>query len=170
MATDDLLLQPELVERLADCEIALRRQILGAAQGGHRARTRGAAVEFAGHRPYAPGDPVHRIDWKAYARSDRYLLRQHEEDNRLEARILVDVSESMAFKQRGGETTRNRDARRPPLQEREPARGAVLFDLPPDVRQKLGRGLEIGDRVAVIRKQLIEFLFRFALHTCPSPD
>ncbi len=95
------LLSSELVENLADCVIGLRRPILGAAQGAHRSRSRGSAVEFADYRPYVQGDPPHLIDWKAYARSDRYLIRQHEEETRLDARILIDVSESLAYRERG---------------------------------------------------------------------
>ncbi|MDA3961423.1 MAG: DUF58 domain-containing protein [Planctomycetota bacterium] len=104
MAADEPLLRVELIERLADLAITMRRPILGAAQGAHRSRAHGAAVEFADYRSYTPGDPPHLIDWKVYARTDRYLIRQHEEETRLDARILLDVSESLAYREQGSET------------------------------------------------------------------
>jgi len=86
-----------LAERLDGLALALRRPLPGGSQGLHRSRHHGSSVEFADYRAYAPGDPPNRIDWAVYARSDRYLLRRTEDETRLRAHLLLDVSESMAY-------------------------------------------------------------------------
>lgn len=95
-------LPPHLAERLRDATLTLSRPLATSSiQGAHRARTHGAAVEFADYRAYAPGDPPQLIDWKVYARSDRHLVRRFEEETRLTAWILLDESESLAFREAG---------------------------------------------------------------------
>jgi uncharacterized protein (DUF58 family) len=86
-----------LAERLDGLALALRRPLPGGQQGLHRSRHHGSSVEFADYRAYAPGDPPNRIDWAVYARSDRYLIRRTEDETRLRAHLLLDVSESMAY-------------------------------------------------------------------------
>ncbi len=90
-------LPAHLAERLDGLALALRRPLPGGQQGLHRSRHHGSSVEFADYRAYAPGDPPNRIDWAVYARSDRYLLRRTEDETRLRAHLLLDVSESMAY-------------------------------------------------------------------------
>ena len=79
----------------------MRLPLPGGTQGQHRSRHHGSSVEFADYRAYAPGDPIHRIDWSVYARSDRYLVRRFEDETRLRVHILIDTSESMSFKTSG---------------------------------------------------------------------
>ncbi|RMG07058.1 MAG: DUF58 domain-containing protein [Planctomycetota bacterium] len=64
----------------------------------HRSPYHGFSVEFAEHREYVPGDDIKHIDWKVYARSDRYYIKQYEEETNLTATILIDGSESMAYR------------------------------------------------------------------------
>jgi uncharacterized protein (DUF58 family) len=86
-----------LAERLDGLALSLRRPLPGGQQGLHRSRHHGSSVEFADYRAYAPGDPLNRIDWAVYARSDRLVLRRTEDETRLRAHLLLDTSESMAY-------------------------------------------------------------------------
>ncbi len=97
MADGFRYLPAALAERLDGLALALRRPLPGGQQGLHRSRHHGSSVEFADYRAYAPGDPPNRIDWAVYARSDRYLIRRTEDETRLRAHLLLDVSESMAY-------------------------------------------------------------------------
>lgn len=65
--------------------------------GTHASPQRGSSVEFAQHRPYAPGDELRRVDWKVFARSDRLVMKEYVEETNLSLSILVDASESMGF-------------------------------------------------------------------------
>jgi len=91
-------LPARLADRLRALRLAVRRPVRGTVQGRHRSSSMGASVEFAEYRPYAPGDPVQLLDWSVYARSDRYVIRRHREETNLRAWILLDVSESMDFR------------------------------------------------------------------------
>ncbi len=87
---------PALRARLGELRIVARRI---AAQGGigqHLSRNRGAGLEFAQYRQYEQGDEPRRIDWKLYARSDRWFVRESERDSALEIRVVVDATASMA--------------------------------------------------------------------------
>ncbi|MFA4944289.1 MAG: DUF58 domain-containing protein [Lentisphaeria bacterium] len=70
--------------------------------GNHRSPFHGFAVEFAGHRGYAPGDDLKHLDWKAYYKTRKYLVKQYEQETNLIAQVLVDVSESMLFEYEHG--------------------------------------------------------------------
>jgi uncharacterized protein (DUF58 family) len=94
-------LPPHLADRLDGISVGVRSPLPGGTQGQHRSRHHGSSVEFADYRAYVPGDPIHRIDWSVYARSDRYLVRRFEDETRLRVHILVDTSESMSFKTSG---------------------------------------------------------------------
>lgn len=91
------VLPASLADRLAGCTLSARRPMGGSQQGAHRSRRHGASVEFAEYRSYVPGDPPQRIDWAAYARSDRHLVRRMEEETNLTGVVLLDVSESMRW-------------------------------------------------------------------------
>src|SRR5260221_14405577 len=79
-----------------------RRVVEGCLSGNHRSPFHGFAVEFAGHRQYAPGDEIKHIDWKAYYKSGKYLLKQYTEETNFLAHLVVDVSETMTFKYKHG--------------------------------------------------------------------
>jgi uncharacterized protein (DUF58 family) len=65
--------------------------------GDHRSPFHGFAVEFAGHRQYAPGDDLKHFDWKVYFRSEKYLIKQYDQETNFIGHVLVDVSETMKF-------------------------------------------------------------------------
>lgn len=94
-------LPPELAERLRNLGLAVRRPVEGSVQGLHKSPHLGASVEFAEYREYVPGDPPDLIDWAVYARSDRYVIRRFREETNVRAWIVLDTSESLAFKEEG---------------------------------------------------------------------
>jgi len=94
-------LPPQMAERLRGLEIGVRRPMDGSHQGLHRSPSFGSSVEFAEYREYTAGDPIARIDWPVYARSDRYVIRQFHEDVSIRCHILLDVSASMRYQQDG---------------------------------------------------------------------
>jgi len=87
---------PEVRSRLKDLRLTSRRAIGGQGIGLHRSRSRGAGLEFAQYRAYEPGDEPRQIDWKLYARSDRFFVREAERESPLALWILIDASASMA--------------------------------------------------------------------------
>lgn len=82
------------IERL---ELDARQVVEGHLAGRHRSPRHGFAVEFAQHREYTPGDDIKFIDWKVYGRTERFHLKQYEQETNLTAWLLVDSSESMAY-------------------------------------------------------------------------
>lgn len=91
-----MLIEPGLRARLADLRLATRHPVAGPGVGLHASRSRGAGLEFAQYRCYEPGDELRRVDWKLYARSDRFFVRDAERDSPLTVWILLDTSASMA--------------------------------------------------------------------------
>ena len=88
---------PLHVSALGRLEFVARAVVDGFLIGLHRSPYRGFSVEFAENRPYYPGDDIRFVDWKMYGRSDRYYVKQFEEETNLRAYLLVDTSESMAW-------------------------------------------------------------------------
>lgn len=91
-------LDPAVVARLAHLDVRARLVVEGFIAGMHRSPFHGFSVEFAEHRPYMPGDPLKNLDWKVWARSDRYLVKQYTEETNLRAHLLLDLSGSMGFR------------------------------------------------------------------------
>jgi uncharacterized protein (DUF58 family) len=89
------LIPHELRARLRDLRLVARRNAGGDGLGQHSSRSRGAGLEFAQYRAYEPGDEPRRIDWKLYARSDRYFVREAERDSPLGVWLLLDATASM---------------------------------------------------------------------------
>jgi len=81
--------------RLKDLRLAGRRAVGGHGFGQHPSRSRGAGLEFAQYRAYEPGDELRQIDWKLYARSDRFFVREAERDSPLTAWVVIDATASM---------------------------------------------------------------------------
>ena len=94
-------LPPQMAERLRGVEIAVHRPMDGSHQGLHRSSAFGSSVEFAEYREYVQGDPIARIDWPVYARSDRYVIRRFHEDVSIRCYIMLDKSGSMKYRQDG---------------------------------------------------------------------
>ena len=96
-ATRADLLDPATLAALGRTEIIARWIVDGFMSGLHRSPRKGFSVEFAEYRPYQPGDDLRYIDWKIVARSDRWVVKQYEEETNLRASIVLDVSRSMAW-------------------------------------------------------------------------
>jgi uncharacterized protein (DUF58 family) len=99
-----------LLSRLASLPIEARAPMLGNVAGKHRSPHRGSSVEFAEYRKYVAGDDTRRLDWKAFARSDRFYIKEFEADTNLRAYFVVDASGSMNFS--GGGESKIQVARR----------------------------------------------------------
>ena len=90
-------LSPQALARLSNLQLLARRVVEGFITGLHKSPYHGFSVEFAEHRPYMPGDPIRHLDWKVYARTDRYVLKRFQEETNLKSYILLDTSASMGF-------------------------------------------------------------------------
>ncbi|WP_439627244.1 DUF58 domain-containing protein [Gemmata sp.] len=88
---------PAVLARIDRLELEARQVVEGYLSGRHRSPRHGFAVEFAQHREYAPGDDIKHIDWKVYGRTERYHLKQYEQETNLVAWLLIDASESMGY-------------------------------------------------------------------------
>jgi uncharacterized protein (DUF58 family) len=90
-------LSPRLIAQIKRLDLKARLVVEGFLTGLHKSPYHGFSVEFAEYRPYLPGDEVRRIDWKVLARSDRYFVKEFEEETNLKAYILLDSSASMGY-------------------------------------------------------------------------
>lgn len=90
-------LKPEIISRLENMELRARFVVEGFITGLHKSPYHGFSVEFAEHRPYMPGDEIRRIDWKVYGKTDRFYIKEYEEETNLKAYILMDMSASMGY-------------------------------------------------------------------------
>jgi len=86
------------VGKLQRLDLRARLVVEGFLTGLHKSPYHGFSVEFAEHRQYMPGDPVRSVDWKVFAKSDRYYIKQFEEETNLRAYLLLDTSTSMLFR------------------------------------------------------------------------
>lgn len=91
-------LRPETVSKLKGMELRARMVVEGFIAGLHKSPYHGFSVEFAEHRQYMPGDNIRDIDWKVYAKTDRYYIKQYEEETNLKSYLLLDCSASMAYR------------------------------------------------------------------------
>ena len=90
-------LHPEAIKRISRLELRARHVVEGFLSGMHRSPYFGQSVEFRQHREYTWGDDLRYVDWKVWAKHDRYYVKQFEEDTNLRATLLVDVSGSMRY-------------------------------------------------------------------------
>lgn len=95
-------LDPAQIARLGSLPIKARLIVEGALSGLHRANLHGASIEFAEHKEYSPGDELRHVDWKAYAKQDRYYVKQFEHESQLTVHVVLDASASMMFQGGGG--------------------------------------------------------------------
>ena len=91
------LLDPDTVSRGEALGLMARRVVEGYRVGEHRSPFRGFAIEFAQHREYTAGDDIRHLDWKVLGRSDRYYIKQYEQDTNYVAHVVLDASKSMAY-------------------------------------------------------------------------
>ena len=95
------LLEPALLERVKGLTLVARRVVEGVLHGLHHSPLHGLSIEFAQHRAYTPGDELKHLDWRVLGRSDRYVIKQYQQETNLRAVVFLDCSRSMAY---GGHT------------------------------------------------------------------
>jgi len=88
---------PKVLARIGNLELVSRSVVDGFLNGLHKSPFFGASVDFAEHRGYVPGDDIRRVDWRLYARTDRYYVKEYEADSNANFCVLLDVSRSMQF-------------------------------------------------------------------------
>ena len=88
-------LDPNVLSKVGSLDVVARQVVEGVRIGMHRSPARGISSEFTAYRQYVPGDEVQHVDWKSYARSDRYYIKLYEAETNFVANLLLDVSSSM---------------------------------------------------------------------------
>jgi uncharacterized protein (DUF58 family) len=97
MASITELLTPEAMRKLESLSIRSRYVAEGAQSGAHKSRLKGQSVEFADRREYVKGDNLRHLDWKVFGRTEKYFIRQFEEETSLRVHLLLDASASMGY-------------------------------------------------------------------------
>ena len=90
-------LQPEMAAKLDNMLLRARLVVEGYIIGLHKSPYHGFSAEFAEHRAYGPGDEIRHIDWKLYGKTDRYYIKEYEEETNLRSYVIVDISKSMTY-------------------------------------------------------------------------
>ena len=90
-------LDPSALARFGRLELLARLVVEGVMTGLHKSPFKGFSVEFAEHRQYSPGDEIRHIDWRTYGKTDRYFVKEYEEETNLKAYLVVDTSGSMSY-------------------------------------------------------------------------
>src|ERR1700710_2700240 len=90
-------IDPAVLSRIGNLELVARHVVEGFINGMHRSPYFGASIDFAEHRGYVAGDDIRRVDWKLYARTDRFYIKQYEADTNTNFTAILDVSKSMSF-------------------------------------------------------------------------
>jgi uncharacterized protein (DUF58 family) len=88
---------PRVLARIGNLELVARFVVEGFISGLHRSPHLGFSTDFAEHRPYMPGDDIRHMDWRLYARTDRFYLKEFEADTNTNFLIILDVSKSMGY-------------------------------------------------------------------------
>ena len=94
-------IDPNVLARIGNLDLLARVVVDGFINGLHRAPYFGASIDFAEHRGYVAGDDIRRVDWRLYARTDRYYVKQYEADTNTNFCLILDISKSMSFGSRG---------------------------------------------------------------------
>ncbi|TLD40295.1 MAG: hypothetical protein JETT_3438 [Candidatus Jettenia ecosi] len=92
---------PVTLSKIANLELRARIIVDGALSGIHKSHFKGSSIEFLEHKEYSPGDEIKHIDWRVHARSDKYYIKQFEEETNLKCYIFLDASGSMGYKSTG---------------------------------------------------------------------
>src|SRR5438067_637899 len=88
---------PTSLAKYGRLALVARSLVEGFLSGVHKSPYKGFSVEFAEHRQYYPGDEIRHIDWRVYGKTDRYYIKEYEEETNLRAHLLIDASGSMAY-------------------------------------------------------------------------
>jgi uncharacterized protein (DUF58 family) len=100
-STTPSFLDPAVLDGLSGLSVVARTVVEGFRAGQHKSPHRGSSVEFAQHRQYVQGDELRHVDWKIFARSNRLVVKEFVEETNFSCHMLVDASESMAFRSLG---------------------------------------------------------------------
>ncbi len=95
-----LTFDPSSLAKYGRLTMMARNVVEGFLTGVHKSPYKGFSVEFAEHRQYYPGDEIRHIDWRVLGKTDRYYIKEYEEETNLKAYLLVDASGSMAYQSR----------------------------------------------------------------------
>lgn len=95
--------QPEVLSTISRLELRAQRIVEGFVNGMHKSPYKGLSIEFANHRPYVAGDDIRHIDWRVYAKADRFFIKEYEEETNMRVHLLLDCSGSMAYPEHPGE-------------------------------------------------------------------
>ena len=98
MPSASIQFDPTSLAKYGRLTLIARNLVEGFLTGVHKSPYKGFSVEFAEHRQYYPGDEIRHIDWRAFGKTDRYYIKEYEEETNLKAHLLVDASGSMGFK------------------------------------------------------------------------
>lgn len=90
-------IDPAVLAKIGNLEFVARTVVDGVINGAHRSPYFGSSVDFAEHRGYVPGDDIRRVDWRVFARTDKFYIKEFEADSNANFSVLLDVSRSMAF-------------------------------------------------------------------------
>jgi uncharacterized protein (DUF58 family) len=90
-------LDPKTISRITRLELRARQMVEGFLAGMHRSPFFGHSIEFLQHREYTAGDDIRHLDWKVWSKTDRYYIKQYEEETNLRTTLVLDVSESMHY-------------------------------------------------------------------------
>ncbi len=89
---------PAVLARIGNLELVAKTVVDGLINGTHRSPFFGASVDFAEHRGYVAGDDIRRVDWRVFARTDKYYIKEFEADSNANFSVLLDVSKSMGVR------------------------------------------------------------------------
>jgi uncharacterized protein (DUF58 family) len=95
-------LDPKTLDKIKRLDVRARLVVEGFITGQHKSPYHGFAVEFATHREYVPGDDIKHIDWKVWSKTDRFYIKEYEEETNLKCTILLDCSKSMRYGETSG--------------------------------------------------------------------
>jgi uncharacterized protein (DUF58 family) len=96
--TNPKSLDPQTLAKIKGLQLRAQHIVEGFVAGLHRSPYHGFSIEFAEHREYAPGDDLRYVDWKVFGRTDKYYLKQYEDETNLIVYLVLDVSESMSYR------------------------------------------------------------------------
>jgi uncharacterized protein (DUF58 family) len=96
------LVEPEVLAKLSKLDVRARGVVEGSFSGMHKSPHKGSSVEFSQYRKYVPGDDISNLDWRVYAKTDRFYIKEFEADTNLRCHLIVDSSGSMGFQSAHG--------------------------------------------------------------------
>jgi len=94
-------LDPKILDKIKRLDVRARQVVDGYITGMHKSPYHGFAVEFASHREYVPGDEIKHVDWKVWSKTDRFYIKEYEEETNLKCTLILDCSKSMNYGEDG---------------------------------------------------------------------